>query len=253
MTRAIVIEDEKPAAQYLIATLKEIDPEIEIKATLTNIHESIEYFSGAANADLIFSDVQLTDGLSFSIFNHININLPVIFITGYDTFMMNAFECNGIDYLLKPICKEDLQKALLKYRKLESHFAPSNDSLNNLLQYINGKRKKRLVVKKGLEHISLPLEDVALFYTENKVVYVIDRHNKKYLVDKNLADLEAELDAQTFFRANRQYIVHIDFIKGFKTYERVKLQVDLTLPDLNHCIIISQETAPLFRKWIYEA
>jgi DNA-binding LytR/AlgR family response regulator len=84
-------------------------------------------------------------------------------------------------------------------------------------------------------------------------VYVLDRSGRKYLADKNLSDLEAELDTKTFFRANRQYIINVDYIKGFKPYERVKLQVDLTLPDLNHCIIISQETAPQFRKWIYEA
>ncbi|HEX2534839.1 MAG TPA: LytTR family DNA-binding domain-containing protein [Chitinophagaceae bacterium] len=253
MTTAIVIEDEKPAAQYLISTLREIEPDIQIKATLTNIEQSIEYLAANGEADLIFSDVQLPDGLSFSIFEQLNINLPIIFITGYDTFMMNAFECNGIDYLLKPVCREDLEKALKKYKKLESHFTPAPQSLDNLLHYLNGHRRRRLVVKKGIEHIALPLDEVALLYTENKIVYVLDRNGRKYLADKNLSDLEAELDGKSFFRANRQYIVNIDYIKGFKPYERVKLQVDLTLPDTSHCIIISQETAPQFRKWIYEA
>ena len=104
-----------------------------------------------------------------------------------------------------------------------------------------------------MENISLRMEDIVIFYTENKIVYVIDRSGKKYLCDKNLAELEQSLDENIFFRANRQYIININFIKGFKSYEKVKLQVDLTLPELNHCIIVSQETAPLFREWMYNA
>ncbi|HEX7844726.1 MAG TPA: LytTR family DNA-binding domain-containing protein, partial [Chitinophagaceae bacterium] len=189
---------------------------------------------------------------SFEIFDHTSNRIPVIFITGYDEFMLNAFEYNGIDYLLKPVEKDGLQKALAKYRMLEKHFA-GQYSLSNLLQYIGNHKKKRIVVKKGMENISLRLEDTVLFYTENKIVYVIDRFGKKYLTDKNLGELEETLDENIFFRANRQYIVNINFIKGFKSYEKVKLQIDLTLPELNHNIIVSQETAPQFREWMYNA
>jgi DNA-binding LytR/AlgR family response regulator len=165
---------------------------------------------------------------------------------------MNAFEYNGIDYLLKPVSEDELQKAIIKYRKLEKHFS-NQPSLNNLVQYVNTRKKTRLIVKKGMENISLRLDDIVLFFTENKIVYVVDQWGKKYLVDKNLGELEEDLDNTIFFRANRQYIVNINYIKGFKPYEKVKLQVDLILPDLNYCIIISQETAPAFRKWMHEA
>jgi DNA-binding LytR/AlgR family response regulator len=111
----------------------------------------------------------------------------------------------------------------------------------------------RLLVKKGLENISLLLEDVVLFFTENKIVYVIDKTGRKYLIDKNLSDLEVELDNKTFFRVNRQYIININYIRSFKAYERVKLQIELTVTDLNYFIVVSQETAPLFRKWISES
>ena len=252
MLNTIIIEDERPARQNLIQTLEKIDPGVTIQAQLSNVRESLEYFSHSPQADLIFSDVQLEDGLSFEIFSRLTINIPVIFITGYDQFMMNAFEYNGIDYLLKPIHEDELQKAIIKYRMLEKHFS-DQPSLNKLVQYVSNHKKTRLIVKKGLENISLRLEDVVLFYTENKIVYVIDRIGKKYLSDKNLGELEMELDDQLFFRANRQYIVNINFIKGFKSYEKVKLQVDLNIPELNHSIIISQETAPAFRKWMYEA
>ena len=253
MTKAIVIEDEKLASQYLISKLKELAPDIEVETTLTNIASSIDYLSKGTDAGVIFSDVQLADGLSFSIFKKVSINMPVIFITAYDKFMVNAFDNNGIDYLLKPVCDEDLLKAINKYRKFEAHFSTGNHQLlDAVLQQVHAKKQTRIIVKRGQEHLFLLMEDVVLFYTENKIVYIIDKNGKKFLVDKNLSDLEEELDPSTFFRANRQYIVNINFVKGYKTYERVKLQLELHV-NLNHCIVISQETAPLFKKWIYNA
>jgi DNA-binding LytR/AlgR family response regulator len=253
MLNAIIIEDERLALQELIHNLRDVSPDIEISATLGSVKESIEYLSTMPKADIIFSDVQLADGLSFEIFNYTDIEIPVIFITGYDEFIMNAFEHNGIDYLLKPVRKEDLLKAIMKYKMLEKHFNGGNKKIDNLLTHFNSKKKTRLLVRKGLENISLRLDEIALFYTENKIVYVTDHSGKKYLADKNLTDLEEELDDTIFFRANRQYIVNINYVKGFKAYEKVKLVVDLSIQELNHCIIISQETAPAFRKWMYEA
>lgn len=252
MINAVIIEDERPAMESLITTLSSITSDVQVAARLGSVKEGIEYLSRPNAVDIIFSDVQLSDGLSFEIFNKGNIRIPVIFITGYDEFMLNAFEYNGIDYLLKPVDKDSLQKALVKYKMLEKHFS-NHTPMDNLLHYIGNHKKKRLIVKKGMENISLRLDDTALFYTENKIVYVLDRWGKKYLADKNLAELEAELDENSFFRANRQYIVNINFIRGFKPYEKVKLILDLTLPDINHCIIISQEMAPQFREWMHNA
>jgi DNA-binding LytR/AlgR family response regulator len=253
MTKAIIIEDEKLASKYLVSKLHELAPDIEIEAILTDVAQSIHYLSGKPDADVIFSDVQLSDGLSFSIFKKVALDMPVIFITAYDKFIVNAFEHNGIDYLLKPVSDEDLLKAVNKYRKLEKHFSGGNQHLlDAVLQQLGIRKKSRLVVKRGQEHLFLLPEDVVLFYTENKIVYIIDKNGKKFLVDKNLSDLEEELDPGTFFRANRQYIVNINYVKGYKSYERVKLQLDLHV-NVNHCIVISQETAPLFKKWIFSA
>ena len=253
MLKAIVIEDEKPAMEMLLHTLIETGIDVQVEAVLSSVAESIHYLSNHPKADLIFSDVQLQDGLSFEIFKNTNTNIPVIFITGYDEFIMNAFSFNGIDYLLKPVNKKELKNALLKYRMFEKHFVTNNDMLKNIAGHFDNHKKSRLIVRKGLEHIALRLEEIVLFYTENKLVYVIDRLGKKYLADKNLGDLEEDLDESMFFRANRQYIININFIRGFKTYEKVKLQVDLAIPDLNHCIIVSQENAPQFRQWIFNA
>ena len=252
MLNAIIIEDEKPGAEVLVKTLSQV-AEVNIKATLNSVKESIEYITSHPEADIIFSEVQLCDGLSFAIFDQTGFQIPVIYITGYDHYTMMAFENNGIDYLLKPVRKEDLLKAIMKYKMLEKHFSAANKKMDNLLTHFSSKKKARMLVRKGLENISLRLDEIAFFYTEHKIVYVTDNTGKKYLADKNLTDLEQELDDTMFFRANRQYIVNINYVKGFKAYEKVKLLVELTIPESNHCIIISQETAPAFRKWMYEA
>ena len=255
MLNAIIIEDEKPAMEVLVKTLSEVSTEVNIKARLGSVKESIEYITGHPNADIIFSDVQLSDGLSFDIFSQTGVQIPVIFITGYDDYMMMAFENNGIDYLMKPVNKTDLDKALLKYNKLQAHFSytRANEPIANLERFINGRKKTRLLVKRGMENIAVRLEDIALIYTQNKLVYVMDRFSKKYVSDKTLSELEEELDNTIFFRVNRQYIININYVKSFKAHEKVKLLIDITIPEINHSIIISQETAPAFRKWMHDA
>lgn len=253
MLNVIIIEDERPSLENLLQTLTEISIPVSVKSKLNSVKEGIEYLSESPEADIIFSDVQLSDGLSFEIFSQTNVNIPVVFITGYDEFMLNAFEYNGIDYLLKPVSKHELEKSLIKYKMLERHFTNGQTSVNNLLNQLNSRKKNRLLVRKGMENISLRLQDIVFFYTENKIVYVIDNAGKKYIADKNLTVLETELDDNMFFRANRQYIININYIKGFKAYEKVKLMVDLTLTDINHCIIVSQETAPEFKEWMFNA
>lgn len=253
MINAIIIEDEKPATDLLIKALSETERNIHVNAVLSSVREGKEYLANNQAADIIFSDIQLTDGYSFEIFKNISSRIPVVFITGFNEFMMNAFDSNGIDYLLKPICKEDIEKSLYKYFNLKNHFAEQDNRMENLIQHLQTRKKCRMVVRRGLEHIALKIEDIVLVYTENKMIYLIDKNCKKYIGDKNLGELELELDNTIFFRTNRQYIVNINYIKGFKPYEKVKLLVDVNLPDLNHKIIVSQEQAPQFRKWIYEA
>jgi DNA-binding LytR/AlgR family response regulator len=251
--KAIIIEDERVVQDQLKNSLYKIDPTIEIKSLISSVKDGIDVLSKNQDADVIFSDIQLSDGLSFEIFSATKLKIPVIFITGFDSFLTNAFEYNGIDYLLKPIDENDLLKAIIKYRSLENHFREHNaQAVEKLSESFTEKRKNRIVVHKGIENVSLRLDEVVLFYTESKIVYVLDKYGKKYLCDKNLTDLEDELDRNMFFRANRQYLINIEYIRSYKSYERVKLQVDLSIENCNHSIIISQETAPVFRKWIME-
>lgn len=253
MLNTIIIEDERPSRESLLQALSRVSADVNLLATITSVQEGISYLGQPRNADIIFSDVQLPDGLSFDIFRHCVVESPVIFVTAYDEFMLNAFEHNGIDYLLKPVDEKELDKSLKKYKMLQHHFAGKFSDISKLVNPFLQPKKTRLVVKKGIENITLPFDDIVLFFTENKVVYVVDKTGKKYLSDKNLSDLEIELDKNKFFRANRQYIVNINYIRSFKPYEKVKLQIDLSTSDINHAIIVSQETAPIFRKWVYEA
>jgi DNA-binding LytR/AlgR family response regulator len=246
MIKAILIEDERIIAEEFKRIVAKVSEETEIIYTFSTVQESIEYLSRNEAPDLIFSDVQLPDGSSFDIFNKVNIKSPVVFVTAYDNFIVNAFEHNGIEYLLKPVDEKDLAKAIARYKTLESHFNQHQSFVNSFLQ----KPKSRMIVRKGIENIALKVADIVIAYTENKIVYVLDKDGRKYLSDKNLAELFQQLDSRVFFRANRQYIVNIGFVKSYKTYEKVKLQVDLTLPLSNHHIVVSQEMAPDFRKWM---
>ncbi|MEQ1675601.1 MAG: LytTR family DNA-binding domain-containing protein [Chitinophagaceae bacterium] len=253
MTKTVIIEDEKLASKALAHALTEISAEVQIEAVLSSVAESIAYFSAGPDVDIIFSDVQLADGHSFEIFKEVPIKTPVIFTTAYDEFMLNAFTYNGIDYLLKPVDEQELKEAFDKYKMLEKHFLGHTHSMERLIQYGSVRKKSRLVVKRGMEYISLRMDDIVLFYTENKLVFVTDVAGKKYIAESNLSDLEELLDNSQFFRVNRQYIVNINYIRGYKTYEKVKLLLELNIPELNHHIVISQENSSQFRQWMYNA
>ena len=245
MIRAVIIEDERLIANELSIKLASLSSPVEVMAILGSVKESLEFFSDGCHADLIFSDIQLPDGLSFAIFEKIKCDTPIVFVTAFDGFIINAFEHNGIEYLLKPIDDKDLVKVVDKYKNLEKHF----EQRQKLKKFFD-KRKERLVVKKGFTNVLLRMEDIVLFYTESRVVYVLDKEGRRYMCDYNLAELETLLDNHIFFRANRQYIINIQYIRGYKTLERVKLAVDVNCIESNHSIVVSQETAPYFRKWI---
>jgi DNA-binding LytR/AlgR family response regulator len=250
MLHVVIIEDEQLAIDKLKSILTELVPDIHFAAIITSVKEGIAYFATMPKQDIIFCDIHLTDGLSFEIFNNFQVDAPLIFTTAYDEFIMKAFDYNSIDYLLKPVNVQEVSKAVQKYRLLQQHFNQNAQRLNNLLEYLGSPKKTRIIVKKGTEHIALRLDEVVLFYTENKVVYLIDRQKTKYIYDRNLSMSVAELDPGIFFRANRKYIVNINYIKSFRPYEKVKLILEFSIPDITHQVIISQETAPDFKKWL---
>jgi len=255
MLNVIIIENKKPANESFSQILSQTFPSILIKARLHTVKESINWFSENSNADMIFCEIQLLDGMSFDIFERTGVTLPVIFITCHDKYLIRAFETNGIDYLLEPVNKDAIEKFIIKYNDLKSHFTNNRVSmlLHNLEEFLNKRKKTKLVVKSGSANISLLPEDVAFLYRVDKTVFVVDRFSKKYFSDKTLTELEDELDSNTFFRVNRHYILNIGFIKSFKPYQEMSLVIETPIADKNHRIIITRESAAKFRKWMQDA
>jgi two-component system LytT family response regulator len=247
--KILIIEDEIPALENLKMCIAEADSGIEIIGSTRSVAESITWLRNNISPDLILMDIQLSDGLCFHIFNEHNIICPVIFTTAYDKYVIDAFEYNCIDYLLKPIDLKKLINTLRKYKSLQHHFL---NNYSTIIEYLNApkKGKSRMVVKKGTEFLSIRMEDVAYFFTEHKLVFLVDKDNKKYLCETNsLSDVEEMLDNKTFFRVNRKYIVSADYITKFKSIDKSKISVEITLPVFEE-IIVSQENASVFKKWI---
>jgi len=250
--KVLIIEDEKPAFENIVQELNAINENLQVVATCATITESIYWLEKNPQPDLILMDIQLSDGLSFCIFKSVNITCPVIFITAYDKYLTEAFDYNSIDYLLKPINHEKLKNAIRKYKNLQQHFVNNHSALNNIMNGIERKRS-RVLVKRGMEFQTIRVEDIVYFFTEHKLIFLVDKDNRKYLAEKNnLAELEDELDNRFFYRANRKYIINVNFVKRFKPLEKSKISLELSLP-VSEEIIISQENASSFKKWVSEA
>ena len=248
--KVIIIEDEKPAAEKLLKAIQKADATIEVSAILNNVKDSVEWLQQNPMPDLLFMDIELSDGLSFKIFEKVTINSPVIFCTAFDEYWQEAFEHNSIDYLLKPVKQEKLQTALNKYDKLKQHFASSFQQLLQWQQQPSGNGyKKRFLVKRGTDYISVKTEDIAYFYAAHKLVCMVDNRNQKFILDQSLADIEKQLDPAQFYRVNRKYFIQMSAIKKIKTYPKSKLQLEVE-PAISEDIIISQENVSAFKEWM---
>ena len=244
--KVIIIEDELLAQAKLEAMLNSLDKSIEVLAKINSVQEALRWISTHPSPDLAFVDIQLSDDHSFEIFRKLRVNFPVIFTTAYDKYLLESFEFNSVDYLLKPITEEKLKRSLEKVKKLEYHFLQGN--ILKLMEHTTPAAKSRIVAKKGNEFVALDLDDVAYFYTEHKLVFVKDFAGRQLIVDKNLGDLESTLDRSRFFRLNRKFIAQLKAIERFKP-DKGKIKIYLK-PEMKEEIHVSKETAPEFRAWI---
>lgn len=246
----LIIEDEKIAADKLKRMLLDIDPHITVKAILESIKKSVSWLM-KNSVDLIFLDIQLSDGISFSIFNQIQINTPIIFTTAYDQYAINAFQLNSISYLLKPIRVKDLEASLQKYKTLKSSFGID---FNHLLEQIQNKQpeyKKRFIIQIGDKLSKIDIEEVAYFYVFNKSVYIKLFQGSCYPVEFSLDNLENLLDPDKFFRINRKYIISIKSILKMRALSRSRVQIELNPKPENQLeTIVSIQRAPSFKKWL---
>ena len=252
--RVVIIEDEYPAAERLEKLLQRVSEDIRLVATLDSVEEAVRWLSHHPAPDLILSDIQLSDGLSFEIYERVLIKSPIIFTTSYDEYAIRAFKLKSIDYLLKPIKYEELVRAIDKYRTLRDEFSGDDQTarLEQLLDDLVGSErshKKRFLVKKNEQFIPITDEEIAYFRTEHELVYLTTRANKKYVVDYTLEQLESLLSPTRFFRINRQFILNMATIQQIHTYFSSRLKLKLH-PAPDEEVIVSKGKVKGFKAWL---
>jgi DNA-binding LytR/AlgR family response regulator len=248
--KAVIIEDEKPAARRLSRMLNEFG--IVPIAMLHSVEESINWFLNNEHPDLLFLDIQLSDGLSFEIFEEVDIKSAIIFTTAYDEYALKAFKLNSVDYLLKPIDNDELENAINQFKTL--HLNTSKGVLNleqikQLIAPIKKNYKTRFTVKIGPHLKMISVDAIECFYSENKATNIFTTDNRTYLLEDTLEQLEEKLQPTTFFRVNRQYFININAIKDIISYSNSRLKVVLN-SFKNSDIIVSRERVKDFKTWI---
>ena len=245
MIKTLIIEDEKPAARKL-ERLISLFTDLELVATLYSVEEGVEWFQNNSHPDLIFSDIVLGDGLSFDIFEKIPTRSFMIYTTAFDQYTLKAFKLNSIDYLLKPIMEEDLEKAITKYKS----FLPSELTNNSLeiKSLIKEEKQKlsRILVKIGYNLKIVQTDEVSCFYSENKIVY-LQTKERNYPTDFTLDELQEVLDDKKFFRVNRQFIINSNFIKNIHTSPYYKVEMECQ-PEEE--ITVSRDRVKDFKDWL---
>lgn len=246
--KVLIIEDEKPAARKLERMLSIYN--FKILGNLTSVHSSIEWFNNNPHPDLIFLDIQLSDGLSFEIFENLNILSHIIFTTAFDEYTLKAFKHNSIDYLLKPIDEEELSYAINKFKTYRTNITyQQTEQIKLLLNSSTNKYKNRFTVKVGTHIHSISTEDIECFYSENKATYLYTISGQNYLIDYSLEQLEDLLNTTEFHRINRKYIITIKSIKDIIVYSNSRLKIMLKHYKEDD-IIVSRERVKIFKDWL---
>ncbi len=249
----LIVEDETPAAEKLERYLMRYSPGISVKAICDSIESSVAWLKeNHSTIELIFMDIQLKDGFSFNIFKEVTVQKPVIFVTAYNEYALDAFKVNGIDYLLKPVTFDDLTASLQKFENLREQMATSEAKLEKIksLADTNASKsyKERFMVKVG-DHIrSITIDQVLFFFADGRDVYLVTTQLRKFIIDFTLEALEEVLSPKNFFRANRSYIIHISFIQDVVMYSNSRLKIS-TQPVWDKEIIVSREKVNEFKEW----
>lgn len=246
MPKVLIIEDEPLAAKRLIRLLKKVEPNLEVLEILDTVKASVEWLS-QHEAELIFMDIHLADGNSFAIFDEIQPKTPIIFCTAYDQYALQAFRLNSIHYLLKPIETEELEHALQKFKEQQSPI--DLKALTAAFQQSEQEYQKRFLVSSGDKIKSVPVEEVAYFFGQQKYAFLITEDKRRHIIDSTLGKLEQVLDPKLFFRINRQYIIKYDSIKAMYAHSKSRIKVELEPPgDIE--AIVSMDKTRVFKEWL---
>jgi DNA-binding LytR/AlgR family response regulator len=250
--RILIIEDEPQAAQRLSTLVNELVPGADIVATVDSVKKSVEWLLKNNQPDLILMDIQLADGLSFEIFQNVDVKSPVIFTTAYDEYALKAFKVNSIDYILKPVDKEELRNAIEKLRGLKKSDADSQIALQNIqeaVRLLTKKFKTRFVIKVG-EHLrTVEVSAIRFFYSQEKTTFAVTDENRQYILDFTLEQLEDMLDPSDFFRINRKYFVSSNAIQDIINFSNSRLRLVLKASTDND-VIVARERVQEFKSWL---
>ncbi|NIG56403.1 LytTR family DNA-binding domain-containing protein [Chitinophaga sp. Cy-1792] len=249
--KVLIIEDEAKAARELASILQELDGEITVLATTDSIEQSVAWLQGNPAPDLIFSDIQLADGLCFDIFRQQEVQSPVIFCTAFDEYLMNAFDTNALSYLLKPITREKVSKALQKYQDMKAVFQSpvAQEQLQNLMGQLKVSYKSALLVYEKDKIIPVQVKDIACFYLDKSQVHLTTFQHHHYLLSSSLDELEKMIDPALFFRANRQFLINRHAIANAARFFARKLVLQLTV-ETAETVVVSKARAAQLLQWM---
>jgi DNA-binding LytR/AlgR family response regulator len=253
--KILIVEDEELAVKKLQKTLLSIDKMVEVAGVTESIKSTVDFLNENASPDLILMDIELADGQSFEIFNLVNVKAPVIFITSYDEYALKAFKVNSVDYLLKPVQKDELEAALNKYKELKGDGAEKNNhDINSLIRELQNKLqpkeyRKRFLVKQAQKLVSIEVEDIAYFYSDGRLNFFKTTDNRKFVVDYTMDELSEMLDPEKYFRISRSFYVSIDSIDQIHDYFGNRLLLHLK-PAVDKEALVSREKVMDFKKWM---
>jgi DNA-binding LytR/AlgR family response regulator len=253
MYKVLIIEDEKPAAEWLQQLILKLGYDIKIATVIDSVSGAADWFRQNTAPDLVFMDIQLADGLSFEIFEQVKVPCPVIFTTAYEEYAVKAFKVNSVDYLLKPIAFDELEAAFQKFlnqaKKEETIQPVTLDLLNKVREMLRKQYKTRFIIKVG-EHLkSIPVEDIQFFYSLDKATFLCTSDFKTYLIDYSLDRISEMIDEHRFFRINRKYILSNQSIADIVFYSNSRLKIKLKKSD-EESIIVSRDKVPAFKEWL---
>ncbi|WNJ17288.1 LytTR family DNA-binding domain-containing protein [Pontibacter sp. G13] len=252
--KILIIEDEALAAERLETLVKKYDQNIEVAGVAASVEEAEQWFLEHGQPDLAFMDIHLSDGRSFELFEKVEVTCPIIFTTSYDEYALEAFEVNSVDYLLKPLRYEKVEKAMMKLAGMREALAqeqPKMDltALLNQLSQPGQTYKSRFLVKNGQHIRSIKVEDIAYFYADSKISLMMTFEGRRFPVDYSLDRISEMLDPQHFFRVNRRYMVHFDSVDAIHPYFKGRLKIELS-PAIDDDIVVSSDRTPLFKQWL---
>lgn len=246
----LIVEDEKLAADQLERLLLSMEGTYKVAATLDSVKKTVEWLQNHT-PDLLLMDIHLADDISFKILEAVEVRAPIIFTTAYDQYAIQAFKHISIDYLLKPISREDLEKALQKLKnRVQQTSAVHYQQLAELLRQGGGPEyKKRFLVSTGSKIKTIPVEEASCFFAEGRYVTLFTKNGQKYIIDQTMDHLQDSLDPEMFFRVNRQFLVSIESIVQMYVWSKSRLKLVLS-PDIQHEVIVSIDRSPEFKKWL---